>query len=272
MTLPFKAVAFDMDGTFLRDDKHFDQQRFANLLDQLTTQGIRVIVASGDQYENLAKYFTPAMINQLIFVCENGAYVRQGEQPLLVKALDSQMVAELVPFMIKELGITPLMAGVKAGYLSRNLSPEMMKWMKFYFPKHVVVDNFDQLPDDQFFQISFTIDDEEEVKRLLAQIESRFPGKVKATPSGNGSVDLTIPGVDKAFALRYLLDKWGLSNSDLMAFGDGGNDVTMLQLADTSWAMPNGGAAAQSVANHQVPVDNNHDGVLVVLDDYLRKN
>lgn len=272
MTLPFKAVAFDMDGTFLRDDKHFDQQRFARLLDQLTAQGVRVIVASGDQYENLAKYFTDEMIDQLTFVCENGAYVSQREQPLLVKTLDSQMVAELIPFMIHELGITPLMAGVKAGYLSRDLSPEMMKWMKFYFPKHVVVDDFDQLPDDKFFQISFTIDDEEEVKRLLAQIESRFPGKVKATPSGNGSVDLTIPGVDKAFALRYLLKKWEMSANELMAFGDGGNDVTMLQLAGLSWAMPNGGKAAQSVANHQVPVDNNHDGVLVVLDDYLQKN
>lgn len=271
MTLPFKAIAFDMDGTFLRDDKKYDQQRFARILDQLTARGVQVIVASGDQYENLAKYFTPAMIAKLTFVCENGAYVRQQEKPLLVKTLDEQMVAKLVPFMVDELGITPLMAGVKAGYLSKDLPAEMMKWMKFYFPKNVLVDNFDQLPDDQFFQISFTIDDEAEVHRLLKQIEERFPGKVKATPSGNGSVDLTIPGVDKASALRYLLKQWGLAAADLLAFGDGGNDVTMLQLAGTSWVMPNGGAAAKAVADRKAPADNNHDGVLEVLDHYLQR-
>lgn len=270
MTLPFKAVAFDMDGTFLRDDKTYDQKRFATILRQLTERGIKVIVASGDQYENLAKYFTPEMIAQLVFVCENGAYVCQNHQPLMVKTLDSQMVEELIPFMVDKLGITPLMAGVKAGYLSKDLPDEMMKWMKFYFPKHVLVDNFETIPDDKFFQISFTIDDEEEVKRLLDRIESSFPGKVKATPSGNGSVDLTIPGVDKAFALRHLLADWGLSADDLVTFGDGGNDVSMLKLAGTSWAMPNGGDAAKKAASKQAPVDNNHDGVLAILSDYLK--
>lgn len=271
MTLPFKAVAFDMDGTFLRDDKTIDRDRFANILQALTSQGVKVIIASGDQYENLTKYFTPEMINQLTFVCENGAYVSQQGKPLLTKTLDQQMVAQLIPFMVDQLGITPLMAGVKAGYLSKDLPPEMMKWMKFYFPKHVLVDSFDQIPDDRFFQISFTIDDEEEIKRLLDKIEAQFPGKVKATPSGNGSVDLTIPGVDKAFALRYLLKQWDLAASDLMAFGDGGNDVSMLHLAGTSWAMPNGGDAAKSAADQQVALDNNHDGVLAVLDGYLRQ-
>lgn len=271
MTLPFKAVAFDMDGTFLRDDKTIDTKRFARILDELTKRGVKVIVASGDQYENLAKYFTPEMIDQLIFVCENGAYVSQHGQPLLTKTLDQQMVAELIPYMVDHLGIIPLLAGVKAGYLSKDLPDDEMKWMKFYFPKHVLIDNFDQLPDDRFFQISFNIDDEEEVKRLLDRIESQFPGKVKATPSGNGSVDLTIPGVDKAFALRYLLKKWGWDAGDLMAFGDGGNDVTMLKLAGISWAMPNGGDAAKSAADQQVALDNNHDGVLAVLDNYLNK-
>ena len=271
MTLPFKAVAFDMDGTFLRDDKTIDTDRFARILNELTQRGVKVIVASGDQYENLAKYFTPEMIEQLTFVCENGAYVSQQGRAILTKTLDQQMVAELVPYMVDQLGIIPLLAGVKAGYLSKDLPAGEMKWMKFYFPKHVLIDNFDQLPDDRFFQISFNIDNEEDVKRLLDRIENQFPGKVKATPSGNGSVDLTIPGVDKSFALRYLLKKWGLDAGELMAFGDGGNDVTMLKLAGTSWAMPNGGNAAKSGADRQAGLDNNHDGVLAVLDDYLRK-
>ena len=55
MAFPFKVAAFDMDGTFLRDDKTFDRDLFSRLLDQMLAQAVHVVVASGDQYECLLK-------------------------------------------------------------------------------------------------------------------------------------------------------------------------------------------------------------------------
>lgn len=270
MTLPFQAIAFDMDGTFAHDDKSYDKARFERILYQLRDRNVHVIVASGDQYENLRQYF-PETFRHLTFVTENGAYVVEDDQALMTKTIEPSVVRSLIPFMVDELHLIPLMVGTKAGYLSRQMSPEMMKVMKFYFPKHSLVDNFDVLPDDRFFQISFTVNDEAETRRLLAAIQNRFGNRLAATPSGNGSVDLTVPGVDKAFALRFLLKKWKMSAAKLLAFGDGGNDVTMLKLAGISWAMPNGGQPAKQAAGQVAPKDNNHDGVLDLLEAYLQK-
>lgn len=50
---PFKAIAVDMDGTFLDDQKNYDKELFAYLLTKMNEQGIHFIVASGNQYERL---------------------------------------------------------------------------------------------------------------------------------------------------------------------------------------------------------------------------
>ena len=41
--LPFKVVAVDMDGTFMRDDQTFDHQRFNRILNQLRADGAHLL-------------------------------------------------------------------------------------------------------------------------------------------------------------------------------------------------------------------------------------
>jgi len=52
-----------------------------------------------------------------------------------------------------------------------------------------------------------------------------------------GLLELSAAGVDKAFALRSLLDEWGLGPDRLAAFGDMPNDLPMLALAGYPFAM-----------------------------------
>ena len=46
-------------------------------------------------------------------------------------------------------------------------------------------------------------------------------------PTGNGSIDLIIPGVHKANGLRQLQKLRGIDDSEVVVFGDGGNDIEM---------------------------------------------
>ncbi|MGJ3804112.1 hypothetical protein ACLOBV_03855 [Limosilactobacillus fermentum] len=41
MSLPFQAVTFDMDATFVHDDKSYDHARFERILSHLRTRGSR---------------------------------------------------------------------------------------------------------------------------------------------------------------------------------------------------------------------------------------
>ncbi|MBM6753904.1 HAD family hydrolase [Lactobacillus alvi] len=266
MPLPFKAVAFDMDGTFLRDDKSFDKDLFNHLFSELTAKDVHVIVASGDPAQVLLPYFDQP--NDLTVVAENGAQIIDHGQEIITSTLDYQLATEVVAFLTNQLDIWPTLAGKEIGYFPPHQSVKYLEHMAFYYPKHQVLSKMLPLPDDEYFQISFLVADNE-VAGIKAQIDAHFEKQLVVTPSGNGSMDLTKPGINKGWALNKLLNQWGLTGNDLIAFGDGGNDISMLKLAKFAYAMPNGSAAVKAVANHHVPVDNNHDGVLKILAQYL---
>ena len=69
--------------------------------------------------------------------------------------------------------------------------------------------------------------------------------------------------------MTQLLQRWHLTADDLIAFGDGDNDLSMLQLAKYSYAMPNGNANVKATANYLAVTDNNNGGVLATLEGYL---
>ena len=47
-TIPFKAVAVDMDGTFLTEKKTFDHELFGKILKKLQANNIPFISATGN--------------------------------------------------------------------------------------------------------------------------------------------------------------------------------------------------------------------------------
>lgn len=82
------------------------------------------------------------------------------------------------------------------------------------------------------------------------------------------AVDLEImaQGVDKGTGLAQLARYLGLERSQIMAVGDSGNDLGMLQYAGVAAVMANGGDALRSLAD-VVAGSNEQDGVAGLLDD-----
>lgn len=55
--MSIKLIAVDMDGTFLSDQKTYNRERFMAQYQQMKAQGIRFVVASGNQYYQLISFF-----------------------------------------------------------------------------------------------------------------------------------------------------------------------------------------------------------------------
>ena len=154
MALPFAAVAFDMDGTFLRDDKSFDRPRFARILEALLAQGCHVIVASGDPAQFLLPHFGD-QCEALTVIAENGAQVIDQGHELMTTTLERTLAAQVVAFLHDELQIEPTLAGVKQGYFPPHPSAALLAHMTRYYPQHTILDQLLPLPDDDFFQLPF---------------------------------------------------------------------------------------------------------------------
>ena len=80
-------------------------------------------------------------------------------------------------------------------------------------------------------------------------------------------VELMPKGIDKAQSLARLLDHLHLSPADLVAFGDGYNDLSMIRFAGMGVAMDNAAPELRAVANY-ITLSNEHDGVAAALEHF----
>ena len=78
-------------------------------------------------------------------------------------------------------------------------------------------------------------------------------------------------GVDKGESLKKLLELKGWKREELMAFGDGGNDLTMLEYAGKGIAMANSQKHVLEIAD-EITLSNDEDGVAVMVEKYILSN
>ncbi|MCT4783396.1 MULTISPECIES: Cof-type HAD-IIB family hydrolase [Exiguobacterium] len=88
----------------------------------------------------------------------------------------------------------------------------------------------------------------------LNVIQSEFASRFTVIPStvavfGANSGELSIPGINKATAIATLLEHLGLERSQTFAYGDGLNDIEMLEYVEIGVAMGNAKPEVKRVAD-----------------------
>ncbi|MEO1769235.1 FMN hydrolase/5-amino-6-(5-phospho-D-ribitylamino)uracil phosphatase [Enterococcus sp. 665A] len=125
-----KMIAVDMNGTFLNDQKTYNRQR---LFRQMQEKGIKFVVASGNQYDQLKSFF-PDSHEKMSFVAENGANIILEGEHFDNARLDMEVVLDAMT-KIETLDPTAIvLCGKKSAYVSEQLSEDRFKSVQFYYP------------------------------------------------------------------------------------------------------------------------------------------
>lgn len=271
MSAPFKAVAVDMDGTFLDSNKQYDHELFEKLLDKMDEQGINFFVASGNQYAKLIKDFAPYK-DRLNFVAENGSYLVHDGELIGTDGPDQGTVKKFIKYVDEEYPDTTfIVSGVERAYTLGTYDPDFLNSAQgphFYYPSLQELNSFDEIPeDDPILKIALNCGGDK-AEEILNAFSKEYDNDLYVTASGNFASDIMGKGVSKSSGLKIMLEKMDLTPDDLIAFGDGGNDITMLELAGTGYAMENATDEVKKVADKIAP-SNDEQGVLKVLSEYL---
>ena len=99
---------------------------------------------------------------------------------------------------------------------------------------------------------------------IVREVNARFP-EIKVTSSTWNDLEFNIAGANKGNALKRFAEHLGLTLDNCMAFGDGLNDLTMVEAAGTGVAMANAEPEVKRAAQ-VVTVSNDEDGVAVELE------
>jgi Cof subfamily protein (haloacid dehalogenase superfamily) len=265
--MTIKMIAVDMDGTFLNSRQEYDRKKFNELYQKMKEQNIRFVVASGNQYYQLKSFF-PEIAHEIAFVAENGAYVVNEEKELFCGQIELKTIHEILAILAEFKDGHIILCGKDSAYVSEHESEEFVSYGRKYYHRLKRVPDLTKVVNDTLFKFALTFP-EEQAAVVLEKLTEALGDKIVPVSSGHGDIDLIIPGIHKAHGLVKLQEQWGISNNELAAFGDSGNDIEMLKHAGYSYVMSNGQPQVKAAAK-EIILSNDENGVLLKIEELLR--
>lgn len=267
--MTIKLIATDIDGTFLNDNSQYDHAYFQQLMTQMKTQHVRFVVASGNQYPHLPQYFEE-INGEITYLAEDGAHIVANGQAISEDLIPPTLVHDALRWMAHNDGFKHawlILSGQHGSYTEIPASAKRFKQSSYFYGDLRSVMDLMEVT-DPIYKLDITWR-QFDVSQQERDFNAAFKGRLRATSSGLGGLDIILPHVNKAYGLRKLQDLWGITKAETLAFGDSGNDVEMLQQAKFGYVMKNAPVTVQRQVGLVTDDDNNHNGMLKTVARYL---
>ena len=272
--MTIKLIASDMDGTFLANEDQYDQKRFAKLLQELKDRDIRFVAASGRRVQNLRTLFAPmadyGLLEQIDYVGSNGSVVQTADKELFAVYLTINQIEKAIEWNRQNPQSADnliVLSGTKGTYVSNHANQEVIDTLSRFYPNVMQVEKLLAI-DDKILGVSF-IWPHDEVQKYVAEIEEVLGHEIHVTGSGFCSVDILPKDVNKANALAILQEHYGISDDDVMVFGDNSNDLEMLTKYHQAYLMPNAATFMHQEHDQEAVASNEEAGVIRTIEEKL---
>ncbi|CAM8970502.1 unnamed protein product [Rhodiola kirilowii] len=264
--LKFSHIFCDMDGTLL-NSKGLISPKTAEALKEATSRGIKVVIATGKSRpaakivlekagltgkEGVFSDTSPGVFIQGLVV-----YGRNG-QKIYRRNLDPSICREACIYSLEH--NVPLVAFCENTCLTLFDHPLVDYLQTAYHEPVEIVPSVDQLLKSAQVQKLIFMDTVEGVANSLRPYWSKAAGgRARVVQAVADILEIVPPGSSKGSGVRILLEHLGVSENEVMAIGDGENDMEMLELAGLGVALSNGSEQAKAVAD-VIGISNDEDG------------
>lgn len=257
-----KMVVTDMDGTLL-NSKHEVSSRFFELFEKMKQRGIHFVAASGRQYSSMISKLD-SIKDDMIFISENGAYVKRKEEVLLTTPINTENISAILKVMNGVKNAHPVLCSKNNAYVSGS-SSKFITLLKEYYSEFEIVKNQLEVTDEV---LKVAIYHFESSEQFIYPVVKHLEDYLKVKVSGSNWVDVSHQNAHKGYALEKVMKEYDISSNEIMVFGDYNNDLEMLQLSDYSFAMANAHPNVKEVAKFET-TNNNEFGVEKILEQLL---
>lgn len=263
----YPVVVSDLDGTLL-NDQHELAPRTKEVIRRLSSQGIRFVFATGRHHLDVEEMRAQLDID-MFTITSNGARAHNPQGEMIVSH-------DLNPAFIQ-----PLIA-IGRRY-SETVFQSVYSEDKWYVEQHhenllkfhkdtgfsYTLQDLDTIPVDKIIKVFFVAKEHNELLDLEQDIHEAFGDSVNMAFSLDTCLEVMAPAVSKGAALVEVMKLKGLKPKDAVAFGDGMNDVEMLQVVGKGLVMGNATERLKAkLPDHQVIGQCNHDAVAQYLEEH----
>ncbi len=261
--IDYKLIALDVDGTLVNSRLELSPATRSALIRIQRDKGVRVAIASGRPTPGLRHLVEELELNKYggYILPFNGGEIfdaRDLSQPIKRTSLPSDIIPELYD-LSREHGLTILTYTADEILTERPDDPKVHKEMALTVMPARRVENFVQEVPKHLTKC-LIVGEPEQIKALQPIARARFAGRVDAFTSDPCFLELVPSGINKGVALAGLLKNLEINPKEMIAVGDGHNDIEMIELAGLGVAMANAREAVRERADY-ITKSNDEDGI-----------
>lgn len=250
-----KIVFFDIDDTIYQKTTDTLRPSVFQAFKMLKQKGILTAIATGRPEVAIPKKVREAIAEAEMdmLVTINGQYIRYRGEELGSHPMDREKVGQMSNFFeqhnIAFAFVAPDTITVSAD------TPPVVAAMSKILPEHPIDPTFYQ--QNHVYQMLAFYDDAHE--NVVAEEVAKHG--YKTVRWHEQAVDMLDKTGSKARGIQSAISKLGIDMKDVMAFGDGLNDIEMMQAVGFGVCMGNGEPELKAVADYICPTID-EDGVL----------
>lgn len=223
-----KIAFFDVDGTLLKMGGKEPSKKTISTLKQLQKKGILLCMATGRSYPVIPNF---EGIDFDVLLTFNGSYVRNKKEVIFKNPLDNDdknIIIQNLKNMNRAIAISN-----EKWIVTNGIDKDLEQYLAFGNVEIIISKEFDMLCKENVYQIMCSCKKDEYMDILQGTHNTQI------TAWWDKAVDIIPINCGKGNAVNAILDYYGFSKDEAIAFGDGENDVEMLEAVGTGIAMGN---------------------------------
>jgi Cof subfamily protein (haloacid dehalogenase superfamily) len=259
--MAYKLMAVDIDGTLL-DSKGNLTEETKKAIKSGVDKGLIFTISTGRPMQGV-EHLNSLLNLDLPFITYNGAIVVMGKSK---KVLYKRNLTFEDSKVIVELGRkykTTMMIWADNKLFVTEINDRTEKYKGISKVEPVLINDIDGLIKNGVTKILW-YDEVEKIEEYHAEMGKFLDGRVNYHTSNPMFLEFVDINASKAIALEKIGEHYGISRDEMIAVGDGFNDLSMIEYAGLGVAMANAGKAIKAKADF-ITLSNDEDGVAHVI-------
>lgn len=272
--MSIKMVGLDLDGTLLREDKSISV-RSREAIKEAIRRGVVVLVSTGRPLTGIPKELKEFPGMRYILASNGARIVDQWEDKLLYESLVKVETAEKILDVFDKYDAMQEVFFDGIGYINEEvysrigeylLNPNMAGYVRSTRRPAAGIRNKIKEMNRPLDKVQGTFKNLEEKKSALEDLSKI--ADIEVTGALINNIEVNNGGVNKGAGLIKLGEMLGIRREEIMACGDGMNDLRMLEEVGFAVAMANGTKEVRDAADY-ITATNNEDGVARAIEKFV---
>ena len=265
--MTYKLMAVDVDGTLLDSNSNLTEGT-KKAIKAGVENGLIFAISTGRPIQGV-EHFNKTLNLDLPFITYNGAMVVMGNSK---EILYEQKLSEKKAKEILDLGQkynTTIMIWTNNNLYVTEINERTEKYKSISGVEPILIDDVDELIKSGVTKILW-YDEIERINQFESEVGKYLDNKVNYHTSRPMFLEFVDINASKAIAMEKLGEYYGIKQSEMIAVGDGYNDLSMIEYAGLGVVMANAKDEIKAKGDY-VTLSNDEDGVAHVIYEFILK-